>query len=198
MQLEYDTPRDINTFAYVTNKNAYHIPDNGSGKIFVDIGANLGAASSLAGRCGFKIYAFEPCKRTYDHLVNNTIEFNIVCKNVGIGKTGNRWMNIYEDSGCNTLLSGLQEPQVGKERVTIISLKEAMKDIPYCDFMKIDCEGGEFEFQDELVELADRIAQVVIEIHYDLGNMPGFITNLMQVYKRKENYDQDVYSFTHG
>ena len=51
---------------------------------------------------------------------------------------------------------------------TCITLEEAMKDIPYVDFIKFDCEGGEYEFIPNLTqEMAERIGAWSGELHFD-------------------------------
>lgn len=36
------------------------------------------------------------------------------------------------------------------EEVDSISIEDVFKDIPHCDLLKIDCEGGEYEFYQDI------------------------------------------------
>jgi FkbM family methyltransferase len=165
----------------------YRIPKNI--KIAIDIGAHIGGTTIKMARMGTEVYAYEPLKENFDLLMEN-IELNNVghkvhAFNLGIGTPGERTLFINkENTGMNSFASQIdrvaQRPdnQIAK----CISLEEAMKDIKYCDFIKFDCEGGEYEFIPQLTkELADRIGAWSGEVHFD--DHPAIINSLKRFYQ---------------
>lgn len=160
----------------LTNRNEkdyYHIPKDT--KVAIDIGAHIGGTSIKMAKMGIEVYAYEPEKENFDLLIKN-IELNgvqdkIHAFNLGIGNAGERELYIDRFNTGNTSFAGhierVKERPV-KDKATCITLEEAMKDIPYVDFIKFDCEGGEYEFIPNLTkEMADRIGAWSGELHFE-------------------------------
>jgi len=158
-------------------------------KIAIDIGAHIGGTTIKMARMGATVYAYEPEKSNFDLLLQN-IELNNVghrvhAFNLGIGTPGERKLFIVkENTGMNSFASHIErvaqrpDSQIAK----CISLEEVMKDIAYCDFIKFDCEGGEYEFIPQLTkELADRIGAWSGEVHFD--DHPEIINSLKRFYQ---------------
>ncbi len=51
---------DLGIIEQVFENNACRLPDDMTGRVFMDIGAHIGAASVLAALRGAKVFAFEP------------------------------------------------------------------------------------------------------------------------------------------
>ncbi len=118
--------------------------------LIIDVGAHIGTfAIPLSSKVkNGKIYAIEPCKETYDILEKN-IKLNKV-KNVIPCKlalsSSNKTTRLYHGS-TNLGHSLTFENEGACENVETADLKTFFKryGIKSCDFMKLNCEGSEFE-----------------------------------------------------
>lgn len=143
----------------------YEYNDINPTDIVLDIGANNGSFSIFASKNAKHVYAVEPI---YPDLVQQNIEKNKI-KNITVLGTG--------------LGSGVKKIRYGKINKTV-SCKSLSEIISLCgnhiDFLKIDCEGGEWSIKPH--EL-NGIRRIEGEIHnldgfHDVNN---FITMLKQV-----------------
>jgi FkbM family methyltransferase len=173
----------------------------------VDIGAHMGSVSLYAAKIGAqKVYALEPSWENYSYLVHNILLngfYSIipikssVVKNSFLGFEKLRYGR-YLNSGQKSLLyrtDGFDE----YESVGTIGFKDILKWVinykhnkehhfntyNIIDYLKIDIEGGEFDFLDdtdeELIDLLNKVRYINLEIHpldnekyFNLGNK--FIT----------------------
>ena len=141
-------------------------------KYVIDIGANIGVFSLLAGVWqAKKVFAIEPVTATFDQLCSNinTLELqNIIpMKNV-VTDTDNEMIpiSVTTESGHNSLY----KESSNHENVLSISLKTILKSCVGNDvFLKIDCEGAEYDIilNAEQSDM-DRISRIVMEIHTEL------------------------------
>lgn len=115
--------------------------------IVIDIGAHIGSFAIYVASLGATVLAFEPAKVNFDLLLEN-IELNgykVETYKLGIMDPGReRTLYIREGNfgGCSFYTSGSLS-----ERVKTITLKEVFDtyEIERCDFLKIDCEGAEYD-----------------------------------------------------
>jgi FkbM family methyltransferase len=136
---------------------------------FIDIGANMGMFSIFASSLGAsKVIAIEPVSSTVDILKDNIEQSKLnitVLQNI-VSDTGGEMVKIglQPKSGHNSVYS----PSVSFEEVKTITLKDLL-DMTISDnvFLKIDCEGGEYDILLNADNL-DRVTTVAIEIHADL------------------------------
>jgi len=160
-------------------------------RVVVDIGTHIGGTSLLCASRGAVVYAYEPSKENYKQLLKN-IKLNefgylIKPKRLGVGKAGKRKLYHHQSNyGCFSLnrknTTGMTNDG---EEINVISVNKVFKDIPYCDFCKIDCEGAEVEFYRDLP--VDKIGRLSIELH---GIKEEEITEFLKQYyvvKRIEN-----------
>lgn len=155
---------DLMVIQEVYYLNCYQYkPEYAKDGIILDIGANIGAFSLLAGEDGATVHAYEPEPHNYELLVNNLKSENITSVtpyNVAVGKPGT--VNYIEDIQGSSHLSftGARE---GVE-VTVVGLDEIVTEP--VGFMKMDCEGSEYDIikyaSDETLKKIKRIA---IEFH---------------------------------
>ena len=126
---------------------------NISPKCIFDVGANYGQ-SALYYYYKFKdctIYSFEPVKRSFDILVNNTKHFKrIICVNYALGeKKQELLISLYDEnnSQLNSLIpkNSSNYKNSVKELVKVITLNDFVQEnkINSIDLLKIDTEGFE-------------------------------------------------------
>jgi len=113
---------------------------------FVDVGANLGSYTILAGAVvGSRVIAFEPVPETYERLVDNIrinhVEDRVVAHNVGLAERKGR---IAFTRGLDTVNHALAEHEDASDviEVEVESIDTMLEDFPP-DLIKIDVEGYE-------------------------------------------------------
>lgn len=118
--------------------------------VIFDIGANVGLFSQAAARTfpGAAIYAFEPVSGTFSTLLKNTKGISQIHPyQYAFGeKSGNVTMHLREQSGWNSLSSGLNTPanSIGRsENVTVNTVDSfcSTNKISFIDLLKTDTEG---------------------------------------------------------
>lgn len=144
--------------SHTFNKNeGYDIfQDIKKGDVVVDIGAFIGDFSIKAANKGAKVYSYEPCKKTFEIFLKNiklnNLEDRISFFNKGIYKeSGQKDLIIREDHGVNSMIGGNvldhRSKTIGAEKIKLITFKQLFDSnkIKQCDFLKIDCEGVEYD-----------------------------------------------------
>lgn len=150
------------------------------GDIVIDVGAHVGAVSIFLGKRfpDVRILAYEPCRNTFgvlqDNIRRNNVA-NVESFNLAISGNGRdlRLLVAPHKSGmANAFVSEeVREKRVRDlgyrtEVVASITLDAVFRDngIDRCAFMKLDCEGAEFEIVEEtrVLNLVDELA---LEIH---------------------------------
>jgi FkbM family methyltransferase len=151
------------------------------GDTVIDIGANIGMFSIYAASIhpSVKVIAFEPAKDNFDALCEN-IQINNL-KNItpycyAISDFDEKSTTLYRDSigGNHSLLRDTPSrilkgsKMIGKETVESRSLDSIFDDlnIQSCDFLKVDCEGGEHKiFPVCLLGTLMKIHRIALEYH---------------------------------
>lgn len=165
--------------------------------IVVDIGANVGAFSILAGEMADKVYAYEPATANYDCFLENIKESglkNIVPIKKALGFPGTRTLNLNSvNSGAYSFYKNVGG---GTEEVDCISLQQVFDDnnLDHIDYLKVDCEGGEWEF---LLNnpLVSKIEHIRMESHNDLkdGSHPEWTYEKMVEFLEKSGFKVQVF-----
>lgn len=180
------------------------------GDIVVDIGANIGVFSIYAARKVGKVLSFEPCLENFEDLKEN-IELNnaknIFLYNKGIySKKGKLKLYLTEEMTGHSI--NKQDSFSGEiEDIEVITLSDIFKDydIEKIDFLKIDCEGSEYEvLLTTPKKCFERINRIAMELHlslnYNFNDILSFLRkvgyrtrclkygggNAMMVYAEKE------------
>ena len=150
------------------------------GDIVIDVGAHVGAVSIFLGKRfpDVRILAYEPCRNTFSVLqdnihrnnVTNVQSFNLAIS--GDGRDLRLLVAPHKSGMANAFVSEeLRENRVRvsgyrTEVVASTTLDAVFRDngINRCAFMKLDCEGAEFEIVKEtrVLNLVDELA---LEIH---------------------------------
>lgn len=109
------------------------------GQTFVDIGANVGYFSVLAGECGAKVIAFEPSKGNRELLEQNAKDND--CE---VQIFSEALSNTFGDAILYTNTTPGQYSLIGKgsgEKVKVVTYDSL--NLPIADYYKIDVEGAE-------------------------------------------------------
>lgn len=179
-------------------KNIYlkNCSDFGEDAIIIDVGAHIGAFSILASRKAprGKVYAFEPLLENYEVLKRNVLlqkSANISIFNLAVAGNNEKrplYLDHLNNGGhsfikktasiilvnCRTLAEILAENQIRR-----------------CNFLKMDCEGAEYEILlNTPTETLQKIDQIAIEYHSPeyLGLADRKIIDKLMEYLRLANY----------
>lgn len=137
----------------------------------IDIGANVGMFSLYASQKtkSGKVYAFEPFEENYQMLVKQ-IEGNKLT-NIIANKKGLLNIEGKKDlflSGINTGGHSIQfEQKAGKVTIDVTTLTKYCQEnnIHTIDYLKIDCEGSEFDILQHDPSILQRVRKLVMECH---------------------------------
>ena len=183
-------------------------------KHFVDVGANVGWFTKLVDdnfeKCN--IYSYELDSTNFSNFQKNlnNPKNNILAKNaavIGFNDFNKYWKHSYNIGGHKPIFLGsgsyisedsidtrmLEEMktrghfvEIKMEKVTLWDIIENNK-IDFIDFLKLDCEGSEYEILEHAVEenYCDKILNLAAEMHG--RNYPGY-TKLINIIKKKFDF----------
>jgi FkbM family methyltransferase len=138
----------------------------------VDVGANVGVFSLFAARAARFVYALEPASSNFSRLVSNVshqqnvVPLNFACS----GRDGRASLDLSNNPVSFSLMTGCSPDR--HETVDVITLGTLFEryKIGRCDFLKLDCEGSEFEIiLNSEASLMGRITRIVMEYHDHLS-----------------------------
>lgn len=141
-------------------------------KVIIDVGANIGTFSILAALKypHSKIYSFEPADRT-NSLLNTNVKLNNITNITTIKKgvsssVGKASFFTHPATG----LSSLTRSRPGMRQINILltSLPEVFSQfsIKKCDFLKMDCEGAEYDILFSLPNnFFKKLPYIILEYH---------------------------------
>jgi FkbM family methyltransferase len=142
------------------------------GAIVVDVGANVGVFSLFAARFANLVYSLEPASSNFSRLVQNVsgtgnvVPLRCACA----AQDGEATLDL---SGLPVTFSLMTKSSSGvAESVRVISLETLFEQhkIERCDFLKLDCEGAEFEIiLDTAPSVFNRVQRIVMEYHDHLS-----------------------------
>ena len=152
------------------------------GDIVVDIGANVGAFSYLALKKNIKhLYSIEPSRLLLPTLIKNIGESNKVdIVNYRIGNYEEDKVVLQKDDGINIY----DNANSTFDTITFTNFIEKYK-IKKIDFLKCDCEGGEYSVftEDNFDWIYNNVKKIAGEFH--LWGIPDALDNF---YKFKDKY----------
>ncbi len=135
----------------------------------IDIGAHVGLFTLYASQfCNRgKIFSYEPMKENYKILVDNVKNNNLVnIKTFNLAVSNSQSVKLYinDDESGHSMFSKSSNFITVKS----ISLEDIFNqnNIQECNFLKLDCEGAEYEIIENLpAEFFEKIEKIVIEYH---------------------------------
>jgi FkbM family methyltransferase len=168
--------------------------------IVIDIGANIGLFSLFAARLARIVYSFEPSSESFIYLKNNVSSNsfnNIKCFNYALAPhSGEIPFGESEDLTSSSFYRHNNSATSVKSKiVNCVNLQEIFdkNQIDCCDFLKMDCEGCEFEVLFATPpEYLKKIVTISMEFHdsfteythYDLSQyltQHGFVIEILKI-----------------
>src|SRR5262245_50879315 len=177
------------------------------GDIFVDIGANIGLFTILAGRyvgAEGAVYAFEPCAKTYQRLLAN-VELNeltnVSCHQTALSDhTGSEDLVVSLDGfdDCNSLARPVFGKQFGSERVGSTTWDEFADEHGLTGrvaMMKIDVEGWETYVVDGAARTLGREDAPILQVEFCDQAAQSAGSSSQQLYRALEALGYQMYIY---
>ena len=164
---------DLETFSLIWlskeyNKHGFTIKPN---DIIIDIGAHIGIFSLYASQfcTNGKILSYEPSTENFELLQYNIFQNqikNIFPNNFAIsGSNDTVTLYINPDNTAHSICDSTSKSIQVQSR-TLQNIFDSNK-LDICDYLKLDCEGAEYEIIDSLPnEYFKKIKQIYIEYHF--------------------------------
>ena len=156
--------------------------------VIIDVGAHIGLFALFASQfCkNGKIFCYEPIKENYKILIEN-IEMNqiqnIFPNNLAVTKKTSRVKIFLNDdqSGHSMFIQNKNFVEVDSKSLSDIFIDNGIKE---CDFLKLDCEGAEYEIVESISsDLFTKINKTAIEYHM-VDTKPELLKQLINKLKQ--------------
>lgn len=140
----------------------------------VDIGANVGAFSFAAARHYKNVVALEPVEKNYQVLekvrnLEKLENLEVLPLAVGAEDSTDRYIYVDDNLSGDCTLYDTSAVTGKKQKINMVSydsltamLREEYE-VPYIDYLKIDCEGAEYEFL--WGEDLSNVKTIIMEVH---------------------------------
>ncbi len=166
-------------------------------KIIVDIGAGFGDFSIMAAKIHKEaiVYAFEPNPKLYKLLINNIKRsglLNIKTYPYAVGRDKELFLNTGTEYTQSSMYNSDSTKKIRVKSVTFDSISPGNS----IDFLKMDCEGGEYEIIKSLsLYQIQRIKYLSMEYHnLYIPRVDEFVINRLRshfkIKKLKDPYDK--------
>jgi len=168
--------RDLGVYEEVILKDDYGLSSLKKGELVIDIGAHIGFFSICAGRrvgpTGH-VYSYEPMCENYEilkyNIRQNRMQRIITPAKLAVAlREGPVDLFISEDNtGGHGIIRNTVAPSAKIEKVQATTLKRVIEDnaIEACDFLKMDCEGAEWDILFSSEDILPRIKRMALEVH---------------------------------
>lgn len=168
---------DLAFLFYETWLRGFYSPagyEIGPGETVIDIGANIGVFATFAATraAGVKVFSYEPFPENVKWLRNNVNKSGLtnvqVFQQAVSGDTGLRYLQV---NSANWIVHSLfgesttTEPGLPIDSVSFDDIMNKER-IDYCDLLKLDCEGSEYEILQRCTpDTLRRVRRIVGEFH---------------------------------
>jgi FkbM family methyltransferase len=156
------------------------------GEIVVDIGANIGTFSVYAAKIcrASRVLSFEPFPDNYTMLCRNVEQNhlrNVTCvKQALAGNRGRRTMGLHPvDCGSHSLVIGSFERNIEVECCTLGDVFERFS-LSKIDYLKMDCEGAEYEILENATPTIQQIGRISMETHTTMDRKAEDLEKLLR------------------
>jgi FkbM family methyltransferase len=157
-----------------------------NGDVVMDIGGNIGLFSYDAICKGAsKVYCFEPSSKNYN-VINNIFKFDNLVVEESAVSSKDGYVDFY-DCESNSIGSSMYDELEGSKKITCksVNLNSYIlnNNIEKIDYLKVDCEGAEYEIIESLDEdyLTNNIKKICLEYHL---NKDGKINSIINKLKK--------------
>jgi FkbM family methyltransferase len=164
------------------------------GQVFIDGGANYGWYSLLANALGAKVYSFEPTNKVFKLLAKNAEGKNITATHAALwSSVGEMQFNDFGDENnvANTLVDDAKRisrvDEYKNQTKTYMVPTATLDSIPKADFIKLDCEGVEYEILSAVKHALDHKPILAVEI-LDISRKNGMGKKVVDLLAEK-GYD---------
>lgn len=177
------------------------IPDLDNKATILDIGANVGYFSLFMFNLyrSITIYAFEPIPANYEllekyHSENPDLDFHIL--NQAVGLENDKLILNYDAADkfttSATVFNTLSQPDTIEVKSVTLSSVAQGNHIHQIDFLKLDCEGSEYDIlYNSPEELLAQIKAVSIETHP--GNKKGADISSLSAYLAQHGFEIKIF-----
>ena len=159
-----------------------------AGDVVVDIGANIGTFSLYAAtvRGASRVLSFEPFPDNYGMLYKNVVENqlrSVTCVNQAVaGNRGLRTLRLDSmDCGSHSLVTGSFESTVEVECCTLGDIFQRFS-LTKIDYLKMDCEGAEYEILENATSRLQQISRISMETHTTVDRRAEDLEKLLRAY----------------
>jgi FkbM family methyltransferase len=175
---------DLMAFTHVWLIQEYFVPgfEINKNDVVIDVGGHIGLFSIYASQfcTDGKIFCYEPIKENFNLLIEN-IELNHLQNvhpfNTAVSKSIDE-ITIYlnDDEAGHSMF--LETANYRKAKSTTLTKIFSDNNIDKCNFLKLDCEGAEYEIIDTTPpKYFDKIDKMIIEYHM-ADTKPQLLENL--------------------
>jgi FkbM family methyltransferase len=164
---------DAWTILDVIGRNVYRVGRAEPWRTVIDVGANIGVFAVLAARAapGARLICYEPSADTCDLLRTNLALNGVIASVHQRAVTAAHGMAVLHAPAASVLRSlhsTPADPAAPRETVETVTLADAFDadGIDDCDFLKIDCEGSEYDILRACPPaLLARVKRIALEFH---------------------------------
>ncbi len=163
--------------------------------VVIDVGGHIGLFTLYASQfCkNGSIFTFEPVTENFELLSENITSNNL--QNIKYFNSAVSNSNSPVKLYLNKDAAGHSMFSKSSQSITVnsISLKQIFDDnhVSHCDFLKLDCEGSEYEIIKNLpLEYFQKINKMIIEYHM-ADTHPELLDELMEILK-SQNYKLEI------
>ena len=183
--IKFEVPRRLyHEFKEIFFEDAYFVGQKNKIKnprpTIIDIGANVGFFTmyAISKYPEALIYSYEPIEKNFYQLVRNkdhNSSKNIKCFNKAVcGHKGEISISLDTKDSFTTsaTILGPNDQNMDTMKVPCLGLADIFDEnnITECDFLKLDCEGAEFEIlYNAPSECLAKIQQIAMEVHQGTG-----------------------------